>query len=118
MLRRLADQLTIHVITADTFGSVAAQMADLPISLKIITPDKQDEQKRDFAAGLDGDTVAIGNGFNDNKMLSMATLGIAVILREGASAVTVQAADMVCTDILSALELLEHPKRLIATLRR
>jgi len=118
LLRRLADKTTIHVITADTFGSAQKQLVGLPINLTIITPGQQDEQKRDFVASLGDGVTAIGNGRNDNLMLTKAALGIAVILREGASAVTVQAADIVCTDILSALELLLHPTRLIATLRR
>ena len=43
--------------------------------------------------------------------------GMAVILTEGASAVSMHAADIVCTDIVHALELLMHPLRLTATLR-
>ena len=50
-------------------------------------------------------------------MLSKASLGIAVILAEGASTVSLKAADIVCSDIVSALELLMHPLRLTATLR-
>lgn len=117
-LRRLADSLAIHVITADTFGGAKMQLADLPVDLTIIVPDRQDEQKRDYVVSLAGGVAAIGNGRNDNLMLAHAALGIGVILKEGASAMTLQAADIVCTDILSALELLFHPKRLVATLRR
>ena len=54
---------------------------------------------------------------NDRLMLKEAALGIAVILKEGASAESVAAADVVCTDIVAALELLQNPLRLIATLR-
>ncbi|MEZ4567516.1 MAG: hypothetical protein R2860_11350 [Desulfobacterales bacterium] len=50
-------------------------------------------------------------------MLRASALGIAVILEEGASAQTLQSADVVCTSIVSALSLLIHPLRLIATLR-
>ena len=46
-----------------------------------------------------------------------AALGLAVIQREGAAAETLNAADVVCGDILSALELLTNPLRLVATLR-
>ena len=59
----------------------------------------------------------MGNGRNDQLMLEEAALGIAVILEEGAAAVTLSAADVVCTNIVSALELLDNPLRLIATLR-
>jgi soluble P-type ATPase len=61
--------------------------------------------------------VCVGNGRNDRLMLKEAALGIAVILQEGAAAETVAAADVVCTHIVSALELLHNPLRLTATLR-
>ena len=62
-------------------------------------------------------TVCIGNGRNDRMMLKEAGLGIAVILEEGAFSGTLFEADVVCTSILSALDLLLFPKRLQATLR-
>jgi soluble P-type ATPase len=50
-------------------------------------------------------------------MVKEAALGIAVIEKEGAAVETLLAADIVCGNILDALELLLNPKRLIATLR-
>ncbi len=50
-------------------------------------------------------------------MLEKAKLGILVIQEEGAAPSTLLAADVVCTDIMSALNLLLHPLRLTATLR-
>jgi soluble P-type ATPase len=61
--------------------------------------------------------VAIGNGRNDRKMLDVAALGIAVCGAEGAAAETLQAGDIVVGRIVDALDLLLHPKRLMATLR-
>jgi soluble P-type ATPase len=61
--------------------------------------------------------VSIGNGRNDNLMLKASALGIAVILKEGAASITLQAADIVATSIGSALDLLENPLRVVATLR-
>ncbi|MEZ4579581.1 MAG: hypothetical protein R2875_16695 [Desulfobacterales bacterium] len=49
-------------------------------------------------------------------MLRASALGIAVILEEGRPPQT-WSADVVCTSIVSALSLLIHPLRLIATLR-
>jgi soluble P-type ATPase len=62
-------------------------------------------------------TVAVGNGRNDRLMLQESALGIAVILNEGAAMQTLLCADVVCTDIVAALQLLIHPLRLTATLR-
>jgi soluble P-type ATPase len=62
--------------------------------------------------------VAIGNGANDAQMLSAAALGIAILGREGLASEALQAADLVVGGIEDALDLLLHPPRLIATLRR
>jgi P-type E1-E2 ATPase len=61
--------------------------------------------------------VAIGNGANDAAMLKEAALGIAVMGEEGCSTALIKEADLVVTDIMKALGLIEHPERLVATLR-
>jgi soluble P-type ATPase len=117
-LSRLADQITVHILTADTFGRVKTEMAGVPCTVTVLGPGRQDRAKEDFVRQLGTETVvAVGNGRNDRRMLRAAALGIAVILAEGAAGVTLQEADVVATDILSALELLAHPLRLVATLR-
>ena len=62
--------------------------------------------------------VAIGNGANDALMLKEAALGIAVNGGEGAAVAAILAADIYIPDILDALDLLLHPDRIRATLRR
>jgi soluble P-type ATPase len=47
----------------------------------------------------------------------MAALGIAVVGPEGCSGELIAAARVVCRDILDALDLLQNPLRLKATLR-
>ncbi|MBN1957435.1 MAG: ATPase P [Desulfuromonadales bacterium] len=117
-LSQLATQLTIHVITADTFGSVAHEIDSLPCTLSIIPQESQDKAKSTYIEELGAATVAaIGNGRNDQLMLTAASLGIAVMHREGTAVRALLAADLVIPDILAALDLLLHPKRLIATLR-
>ena len=117
-LRALAAALRVHVITADTFGRVRAELAALPLEIVVTPAAAQAEAKRDFVAALGAESVvAIGNGRNDRLMLAAAALGIAVVQREGASAETLAAADVVAPSIGDALALLQNPKRLIATLR-
>ena len=117
-LAQLAGDLQIHVVTADTFGKAAAQLEGCPCRLVVLPTDKQDAGKLAYVRCLGSDsTAAIGNGRNDRLMLKEAALGIALIQKEGAAAETLLAADAVCPDILSALELLTNPLRLIATLR-
>jgi soluble P-type ATPase len=117
-LNALAAQLTIHVVTADTFGKSAGGLDGVKCRLTILEAGRQEQAKADFVNRLGADrTASIGNGRNDAMMLASAALGIVVILAEGASVVSLNAADIICTDIVSALELLMHPLRLTATLR-
>ena len=117
-LESLAEVLTIHVVTADTFGVAADSLAGLPCTLSILPSGDQAERKKIYCTELGAErTVAVGNGRNDQLMLSAARLGIAVILGEGAYAGTISAADIVCTNVNDALDLLLDPKRIIATLR-
>jgi len=117
-LKALAGEVRIHVITADTFGRAAEMLAGLPVDLVVAPATAQAEAKLEFVTALGADrVVAIGNGRNDRRMLKAAALGIAVVQREGASAESLRCAHVVATNILDALELLRHPRRLIATLR-
>ncbi len=114
----LAENLSIHVVTADTFGRAARQLEGVACRLSVLPEGAQDRAKLDYVNRLGADrTACIGNGRNDRLMLEAAHLGIAVILEEGASALSLTAADIVCRDILSALDLFTHPLRLTATLR-
>jgi len=62
--------------------------------------------------------VAIGNGANDAWMLRASALGMAVLGPEGLAEEALRAADVVVASIHDALDLLLHPRRLVATLRR
>ncbi len=105
-------------MTADTFGRAGAQLAGLPLEVVIAPATAQAEAKLEFVTTLGAErVVAIGNGRNDRRMLEAVALGIALIQREGASAESLQCADVVATSILDALQLLQHPRRLVATLR-
>ena len=117
-LNKLAGKLEVHVMTADTFGKAAENLEGVNCSLSILEPGKQDEAKEMFVKNLGAErSVSIGNGRNDRRMLLISALGIAVMLREGAASETLGAADAVYTDILAALEALNRPGRLKATLR-
>ncbi len=114
-LEALAQKLRITVLTADTFGSAAKQLEELPVELRRI---QTGQDKVNFLASLNGfETAAVGNGRNDVGMIHGAALGIAVIGPEGCCAELIGAAKVVCTDILTALDLLLNPLRLKATLR-
>ena len=117
-LKNLAKSLEVHVLTADTFGKVQSRLEGLPCRLSVLPVENQDIGKLDYVKTLGAErTVCVGNGRNDRLMLKEAALGVAVILDEGVAVETLNSADVVCTSILSALELLTNPLRLTATLR-
>ena len=119
LLPDLAKTLRLHVVTADTFGTVAAELSGLPVELRILHSRDHTAEKAAFIHELGAQScVAVGNGNNDRQMLDTAALGIAVLGEEGTAAETLLASDLLVSSIERAMELLLHPKRLIATLRR
>jgi len=117
-LKDLANQIKIHVLTADTFGGVASELQGIPCEVSIIARENQEKRKLAYVEELGaGVSVSIGNGRNDRLMLKASALGIAVIQEEGTAIEALHSADVVCNGILAALDLLTHPLRLAATLR-
>jgi len=117
-LNRLARNLEVHVVTADTFGKVRQGMEGVSCTVTVLPREDRALARLRFVEELGAEaTACVGNGRNDRLMLEAAALGIAVILGEGASREAVNAGDIVCTDILTALALLENPLRMTATLR-
>ncbi|NLI90927.1 MAG: hypothetical protein GX434_01610 [Peptococcaceae bacterium] len=118
-IRALAKKFTIHILTSDTFGSVAQECADLPVTIKKLESEKHTQEKAEYLKHLGtGKIVAVGNGANDKLMFETADLSIAIIGPEGCSPETLLRADIAVKKIEDAFELLFNPKRLIATLRR
>jgi len=119
LLDALIQKYKVHVITSDTFGTVAAQLKDFDLEIKVLSSDEHTEEKEAYVDALGCEyCVAIGNGNNDRKMLKKAALGIALVADEGCSVQTLTSSDIVCKTIEDALGLLLHEKRLIATLRQ
>jgi P-type E1-E2 ATPase len=117
-LNTLSEQVKIHVLTADTFGSVESALSEVAGELSILAPENQDVGKLKYVEQLGPEeTVCIGNGRNDRLMLKKAALGIAVLEGEGTAVETMMAADVLAPNILAALDLLLQPLRLVATLR-
>jgi len=118
---RLADlstSLSVHILTADTFGSVKKALSGVDCHVEVISQKNQAEAKLEYVQrfGLEN-CICMGNGRNDRLMLKSAALGVAVVQAEGGAVDAVLAADIVAGDILNALDLLRHPLRLTATLR-
>jgi soluble P-type ATPase len=117
-LSELSRDLTVHIVTADTFGNVARLFAGTSLDIVILGPGEQDKAKQQVVRNLGPRTcVAMGNGKNDVLMLREAALGIGLIQEEGAFPGILTASDVICTNIRDGLNLLTHPLRLAATLR-
>ncbi len=117
-LNTLNQQLRIHILTADTHGSVAQQVGTFPHTLEIIGATDQAQTKQNYLHLLGAQScIAMGNGANDTLMLRDAALGIAIMHNEGAASSTILTADIVIGSCHAALDLLLKPQRLIATLR-
>jgi P-type E1-E2 ATPase len=115
----LRDRLTVHMLTADTHGHQAVIDQQLGLTAVRIAPGGEAAQKADYVRKLGSNTVvALGQGANDAEMLEAAALGICVMSQEGAAKESLFAADLVLPNILAALELLEKPLRIVASLRR
>lgn len=117
-MNRLAHQLDFHVVTADTFGSVQAQLGGVKADIVRIANQDQDQKKLDVLKRIGTDTtMAVGNGVNDALMLKHAKLGVAVLGEEGMALPAMISADVMIRHILDVFAFFEKPKRLIATLR-
>ena len=117
-LSTLGDRLTLHLITSDTHGKQDVIDRQLGITAVRIQPGNEAEQKQNYVKKLGAETsVAIGQGANDAGMLRTATIGICVLSPEGTSVESLTAADLVVANIFEALDLLEKPIRIVATLR-
>lgn len=117
-LRRLDRLLKLFVVSADTFGSASSLGKKLKAEIHLVKKGEEAAQKLELVEKLGRHkTICIGNGANDTAMLTEAAIGIGIIGREGASVTAITGADVVVTDINTALELLINTDRLVATLR-
>ena len=117
-LNNLASNLTIHIITADTFGKVKENTKEINCQCSILVGQSHQEQKLKYIEKLGiHKVIAIGNGLNDLLMLKNAALAIVLIQEEGASAKTLLNADIICKNINDALDIIAKPLRIKATLR-
>ena len=111
--------LQVHLLTADTHGKQAEIDRILGLQAVRVRGGHEAEQKAAFVRELGAaGVIALGQGANDALMLKEAALGVCVLSPEGTAVEALQAADLVVPDVLTALELLLHPTRMLASLRR
>lgn len=118
LLSRASQQVSISVVTGDTFGTARAQLNGCPCKVEVLGPVDQAIAKAALVERLGASrVVAIGNGRNDRLMLASAALGIAVLGDEGLAGEAAAACTIITRHIADALALLLEPRRILATLR-
>lgn len=114
---RLADDVRVHVVTADTFGSAREQLSETRCHVRLLESEDHTREKASYLSTLDGATVAVGNGANDVAMLDAADLGIAIVGPVGCGGALLTHADIVVVSIEAASGLLSEPEFVRATMR-
>jgi soluble P-type ATPase len=114
-LLRLRSRCSIHLVSADTFGTLEDLASLLEVSATRVA---SGVEKLDFVNRRGADHCGvIGNGVNDAMALQAAALGVVVLGPEGMSPQALQEADVLCASITDALDLLDDPRALAATIR-
>ena len=116
---QVKDILEIHLLSANTRGTAGEIAKELGVNLQVIEQGHEARQKESYLQKLGAaKTIAIGQGANDALMLEKAAIGICVLSKEGTSVKSMNSADILVPDILTAFELLLKPLRIVATLRQ
>lgn len=117
LINKLAEDVSIYILTADTYGTVEKEC--MGINGKILTFPKENagKSKKEIVKSLGGNTICLGNGYNDIPMFEQAALSIAIIEGEGASGKLLAKADIVVRSIFEALTILLNKNMIKATLR-
>lgn len=117
-LSQLKSSLQIHVLTADTYGTVRTTFGHTDYIVHVLPAGDECAAKAEYVRALDPKSCAcLGNGANDAAMLMDAGLSIAVLQPEGVAMAALSAAHILVPGIEAGLDLLLHPTRLKATLR-
>ena len=117
-LSQLKHSLDIHILTADTFGTVRTTFSQTDYTVHVLPAGNEREAKAAYVRALGAATCAcLGNGANDASMLKEAGLSVAVLQPEGVAMPALLAAQVLVPGIEAGLDLLLHPTRLVATLR-
>lgn len=116
-LAKLASAVHIHILTADTHGTVRAKCGHLNAQIQTFPQEGAALCKARIVRQLEGGACCIGNGYNDLEMLQEAQLAIGILGPEGMFPGLMTHMDVLVISPLDALDLLLYPQRLQATLR-
>lgn len=114
----LSEEFQIYVLTADTHGTAKDQCEGLPVIVHTFPTGDARLYKREIVKSMGRkQSVAIGNGRNDELMLKEAALSIAIMDKEGMYGGLFKSADICVRSMQDGLDLLLNPSRIVADLR-
>jgi len=117
-LSSLKNSLQIHILTADTYGTVRTTFNQTEYTVHVLPAGDESAAKAEYVRVLGARScVCMGNGCNDAAMLMDAGLSVAVLQPEGVAMAALSAANILVPGIEAGLDLLLNPTRLKATLR-
>jgi P-type E1-E2 ATPase len=117
-IRQLSQRVNVFILSSDTRGNLKELAEKLGVNYRRVSSPPENVAKEKFVEELGSEnTIAVGNGKNDELMLKKAKLGIAVIGEEGACSSAILNADIIVINPLHALELIMDPQKIVATLR-
>lgn len=109
--------INVYILTADTYGSVKKQCEGLDVFVITFPNNEAGKHKRAIVEKLQGESICVGNGFNDIGMCSVADLSVAIIGEEGSSGKLIGACDIVVHSRKDLFHLFFNTDRIKATLR-
>ncbi|QOW11690.1 ATPase P [Kaistella flava (ex Peng et al. 2021)] len=117
-LNLISEKLQVHIVTGNSFGTAEKELEGISCTLKLLSAHNQNIEKGKYVEMLGKESViSIGNGSKDREMVQRSVIGIILIQKEGASVEALMVSNIACTNILDALDLIDNPKRISATLR-
>ena len=116
-IKQLQKDLTVLVLTADTYGNVRSQCEPYGIEVRTFPSAGAGRFKAEIAKSFGSGVCSLGNGFNDADMFDASELSIAILDDEGIWAGLLSHADILVKSPMDGLDLLLKKDRLRATLR-
>ncbi len=118
LIIKLKEYANIHILTADTYGTVEKECAELGVKVAKFPKEMASLSKKEIVENLGPEkTICVGNGFNDIEMFKICKISIAIIENEGCSGKLLAHSDIVTKSIKDAIKVILNENRMKATLR-
>lgn len=117
LINILAQDVNIYILTADTYGTATGECENIKGEILTFPRENAGQSKKQIVEELKGNTICIGNGYNDIPMFEEAILSIAILEEEGLAGQLLLRADIVVRSIMEALNILLNKDMIRATLR-